>query len=176
MNLSARSVPAVFCCMSVHLSTAPSAAVPFSTLTEVLWMVVEMSCVQNQSQSVCVRNCGDQKKGRLKACRRGWNWIVVSLYVRGSGCWCRYRYVVDSCLGNRRSRRERTGISVGSACRVTDNEGNFKCIIMCVHRHHRSHSADMFRPRLAIVQYSSPSGITCIAFRTALNVFSDTPF
>jgi hypothetical protein len=104
MHLSAWSVPAVFCCMSVHLSTASSAVVPFSTLTEVLWMVVEMSCVQNQSQSVFVRNCGDQKKGRLKACRRGWKWIVVSLYVRGSGCWCRYRYVVDSCLGNKEKK------------------------------------------------------------------------
>lgn len=127
----------------------------------------------SHSQSVCVRNCGDQKKGRLKACRRGWNWIVVSLYVRGSGYWCQYRCLVDSCLGNRRRRRERTGISVGSfltACRLTNNEGNFhKChqyIIVCVHRHHHSHSADMFRPRLAIVQYSSHSGITCISYNT----------
>lgn len=136
-----------------------------------------------RSQSVCVRNCGDQKKGRLKACRWGRNWIVVSLYVRGNGCWRQCRYLVDSCLGNRRSRRERTRISVGSfltACGLTDNEGNFhKChqnIIVFVHRHHHSHSADMFRPRLAIVQYSSPSGITCITFRTTQNVFSDTPF
>jgi len=136
-----------------------------------------------QSQSVCVRNCGDHKKGRLKACRWGRNWIVVSLYVRGNGCWRQYRYLVDSCLGNRRRRRERTRISVGSlltACRLTDNEGNFhKChqyIIVCVHRRRHSHSANMFRPRLAIVQCSSPSGITCIALRTTQNVFSDTHF
>lgn len=175
--------------MSVHLSTAPSAAAPLGRLTN--WSALngggDVSCPESEftcseSVSLCKELCRSEERG-LKACLRGWNWIVVSLYVRGSGCWCQYRYLVDSCLGNRRRRRKRTGISVGSflaVCRLTDNEGNFhKChqyIIVCVQRHHHSHSADVFRPRVAIVQYSNPSGITCIAFHTTQNVFSDTRF